>query len=222
MKSPTSIPESTTPYTFIDSNDEHKIEHEKPLEIIGLNNQQKKKKKYCNLCIFISLMLGILIYFLFPRKPDAYVNSITINKYDSVYGIFKFNNFNYYNVKWKDPIINLHWIPYNGQKVGPLCYNNNTELCDTNFNYKGYCGIKLGEFKDNVKFNTHALASTKKKLNLINSTQQEVACFSWMALNFYNEKPQLLISSGSVTVNSNIINYGKVNFEKQIYYLTFD
>ena len=80
------------------------------------------------------------------------------------------------------------------------------------------CAIKLGEFLSNEKFGSNAKSSTNKNLQLISTTNQEIACASWMILNPYQGKPQRLLTDGHIFSKSNLQNYKKIYVPKRYYY----
>ena len=174
--------------------------------------KSKSYKKYFCFCSFF--ILGIIALAIFiPRKPSIVLDYISYDNDNNLFGKFYFKNFNYYNVNWKNPDINLYWLPYDGQTVGSLCYDNDLP-CDTY--YKNKCAIKLGEFKSDIKFNTYARKTYKKKIQISAISQKEIACSTWMLLYPYENKPQQLLTSGTVYTE----HFGKINIPNQYYLLS--
>ena len=186
------------------------------------NNQflitnRKKQKQGC--CCCTTLLIGFLLcFFLIPRPAHIFLQNIIISSSGDIFGNFQFKNNNFYNIKWYKPDISLYWIPYNGQQVGQICYDNISQ-CDSKLYYDNMCAIKLGEFKSNINFNTKALSQKNKQIELINSTSQQIACTSWMILNPYQNKEQRLISNGHIYINSDIFMKKKIKVPDEYYYI---
>ena len=189
-------------------------------ESIVLNEPKNdRKKKICIYLSFLFTILGVTSLFLFiPKNPKVSLDYISIDN-NSVLGKFSFKNMNYYKVEWNNPDINLYWLPYNGQTVGSVCYGNDDSPCESNKYYKNICAIKLGEFNSDTKFKTKARTTNHKNIEMLSSTQQEIACASWMILNPYNNQPQELVTSGHVNAKAENANFGKIDIENQYYYL---
>ena len=179
-----------------------------------------KKKKNC-LCGFcFSLLLGITLLLLFlPKNPEVFIKKLTFNTNGNIVGQFSFRNNNYYDVKWKNPDMNLYWVPYDGQTVGAICYGEDDGPCESNTYYNNMCAIKLGEFKSDIKFKTNPRTTKERDLQMLTSSQQEQACSAWMVLNPYNSFSQRLVTSGHIQAKSDIVNFGKVHVGTQYYYL---
>ena len=54
---------------------------------------------------------------------------------------------------------------------------------------------------------------------MLSSSQQELACASWMMFNPYNNQPQKLVTSGHINAKAANTNFGKIGIENQYYYL---
>ena len=178
------------------------------------SNRYPHRKK-CNYCLTFSFISIILLFFLYPRKPSIYLEEIKFS--DSfTSGKFKLKNHNFYNIKWTDPNFSLYWIPYEGQVVGKMCYNNNT--CSSSNLYNNVCAIKLGQFKANDVYKTNAKKSKDIELP-ITSSSQEIACSAWMILNPYKNLEQFLSIKGNIKAKSKINNFGKLSIPKTYYYI---
>lgn len=175
-------------------------------------NQPQSKKKLGSCCCLFFVICFLLLFFLYPRVPSVILNELKFDSYGNGTGTFNFRNNNFFNMKWKNPDIKLYWIPYDGQTVGQICYGDNNP-CEN-----GKCEIKLGEFKNNKKFNTLSLSKTTQYIKLLESTPQELACTSWMLLNPYNGWSQKLMTKGHVHAKTSVNNFGKVKVSNQYYY----
>ena len=169
----------------------------------------------CCLILFTFIMLSIYL----PKPPGAYLNRLYYNTQGINYGEFVFKNMNYYNMDWDNPDISLYWIPYSGQTVGSICYGDEDSPCESNFFYNKICAIKIGEFKSDLHFNTDSRSETKKNLDMISTSQQQAACSAWMILNPYENRPQQLITRGSITANSDVTKSEKIKVTDEYYYL---
>lgn len=197
------------------------ITKSEPVETIVLveSKNKKNKKRICRCLSFLTIILGITSLLLFiPKKPKVLLDYISFDN-NNVLGQFSFKNMNYYKVEWNNPNINLYWLPYTGQTVGEVCYGNDDSPCESNQYYRNICAIKLGEFNSDIKFKTKARTTNQKNIEMLSSSQQEIACASWMILNPYNNKPQKLVTSGHVNAKAANTNFGKIDIEKQYYYL---
>ena len=189
---------------------------------LELNQTKSKKKNNCCLYILIVSFLSCLIFWiLFPRVPHASFKYLTIYN-TTLFADFKFKNSNNYNVNWKDINMDLYWIPYQGQSVGPICYGDNDTPCETKIYVDNMCAIKLGEFKKIDKFNTKAHSRVSKSLKLTYLTNQQLACTYWMILNPYQNKPQFLMTKGSVQSSNMLQDYHKIEIPKEYYEIYVD
>ena len=194
----------------------------KPLEQSDESNVEIKRsrnKKVCGTIIGILMVLSILlIIFLTPRQPSVILENgyCDVQNTFTFGGNFNFKNNNYYQVNFKNPNINLYWVPYDGQSVGKVCYNNG-ELCDSEDS--SFCAIKIGEFSSNYNFDVKKRSSKEKKLELLNSTSQEYACISWMLINGYSNYYPRLLTSGHVYAKSKLKDFGKIKINEQYYYI---
>ena len=177
---------------------------------------KSRKKLFGSFCCIIFLLTFFLCFFLIPRNPTVSLNELILSSNNVIEAKFNFKNNNYYSIDWKNPDIELYWIPYNGQTVGQVCYGDNP--CESGKYYDNMCAIKLGEFVSNEKFGSNAKSSTNKNLQLISTTNQEIACASWMILNPYQGKPQRLLTDGHIFSKSNLQNYKKIYVPKRYYY----
>ena len=125
--------------------------------------RQPRQKKQCGgACCLFCLVTFLLCFFLIPRQPNAVLNELDINSNGYCTGNFKFINNNYYKTNWENPKISLYWVPYNGQTVGQVCYNDGS-YCDKKFHQT--CAIIIGTFQSNYKFKIEAKSSkTKEKV----------------------------------------------------------
>jgi len=194
----------STPYEELPTNEQPAYSY----YVIPTDN--KKKKQCGGGCCCLMLVTFFLCFFLIPRTPTVQLEEILLST-QSV-GKFKFKNNNYYDIKWKHPDISLYWIPYNGQTVGQVCYGED-DPCDS----EG-CIIKLGEFKLGDSFSTKAKSTKNVEMPVLSTTNQELACTSWMVLNPYEGRPQRLMTSGEVKAKSSINNFGNVKVSKSYYY----
>lgn len=177
-----------------------------------------KRKKQCGGgCCCMLLIAFFLCYFLIPRNPMVYLNKLIFDNSYNCEGTFEFKNNNYFSVDWKKPDISLYWIPYDGQTVGQVCYGSD-DPCESDKYYKGICAIKLGEFKSDEKFTTNARTVKNENIKMLTSTQQEIACTTWMMLNPYENMPQKLLTSGHIHAKTALTDFGKVYISKQYYY----
>ena len=176
----------------------------------------RQKKQCVGVCCLFSMVTILLWFILFPRQPNAALNELDINSNGYCTGNFKFTNNNFYKTNWKNPKISLYWVPYNGQIVGQVCYNDGN-YCDEQIYQK--CAIKIGYFQSDYQFKIDAKSSKIKELNLVNSTSQELACIAWMLLNPYENFAQRILTSGYVHVKSDINDFGNVNIKEEYYYI---
>lgn len=208
MKNLTQPQEESIGYSPLEQSDESEVKITK-----------SKNKKICGTIIGILLILSILLtIFLTPRQPSVILENGDCDIQDtfSCGGIFNFKNNNYYQVNFKNPNINLYWVPYDGQSVGEVCYNNG-ELCDPKVN--NFCAIKIGEFSSNYNFDVKKRSSEEKRLELLNSTSQEYACISWMLINGYSNYSPRLLTSGHVYAKSKLKDFGKIKIKDEYYYI---
>ncbi len=181
---------------------------------------QRRKRNMCSggfCCLFLLTFIMLSIYL--PKPPGAYLNRLYYNTQGINYGEFVFKNRNYYNMEWDNPDISLYWIPYNGQTVGSICYGEDDSPCESNFFYNNICAIKIGEFKSDLHFNTDSRSETNKNLDMISTSQQQAACAAWMILNPYENRPQQLITRGSITAKTHMTNSEKIKVTDEYYYL---
>lgn len=175
------------------------------------------QKKQCGgICCLLCLVTFLLCFFLIPRQPIVVLQELDCYNNDHCSGDFKFKNNNFYKTSWQNPKISLYWIPYDGQSVGQVCYNDGN-YCDKKIHNK--CGIKIAQFQSSYNFKLESRSSLVKDLNLKNSTSQELACATWMLLNPYENLPQRLVSSGYVHVKSDINDFGDVDVNEEYYYI---
>ena len=142
---------------------------------------------------------------------------MTLQLNASSYASFDFHNNNYLDINWRDPDISLYWLPYNGQKVGNVCYNQN-DVCDSEFYVDSICAIKLGSFKETSSFTTDAKSVKNKVIPMETASAQQIACTSWMILNPYQGMSQQLMLTGSILAKSKLYNLGKVLIPRTYYY----
>lgn len=187
----------------------------KPLIDNNNNKNKNNLKKYVFICFFLSFLFGFIISFLLiSRNPSGKLLFFNCDN-NTCQGTFKFKNNNYYQVTFKNPEISVYWLPYNGQEIGPVCYNDGN-VCEQKI--KNICAIRLGKFISNYNFKIDLLSSKNKDLGLLNSTSQEFACTTWMLLNSNNE-PKIM-TSGNVLEKSKIFNYfRKVKINNEYYYI---
>ena len=186
---------------------------------ISYNN--KKQKWICIFFLILFSISSILCFFLIPRIPNVILKNINIeNKKNNNYE--KNNNKTNYSIEWNDLEVSLYWIPYKGQNIGDLCYNNG-DLCNYNIVGKGkyICAIKLGIFEEKEEFKTFKKSIIQKKIYLKPLSNQEEACCLWMILNPYQNKPQQLISKGRLNYKDIYSENNKIHIQTNYYYLTF-
>ena len=182
-----------------------------------VNSKVYNRKIQCgSICCLLSLSTFLLCFFLIPRQPIVVLQQLDFNNNEYFAGKFKFKNNNFYKTKWENPKISLYWVPYDGQSVGPVCYNDGN-YCDKKIHNN--CGIKIAQFQSSYSFKLESRSSQEKELNLKNSTSQEMACSAWMLLNPYENLPQRLITSGYVHVKSDINDFGEVDVNEEYYYI---
>ena len=197
------------------------LEHDKQqnqYQYYVVPNSPKRKKQFSGGCCLLSLAIFLLCFFLIPRTPYLYLESIFLNANNNGHGKFKFVNNNFYDIEWSSPDIILYWLPYDGQTVGEVCYDND-DPCESGKYYKNICAIKLGEFKSDEKFKTKIRSSKVEDIQMLTSSQKEIACASWMLLNPYKGMSQRLLTKGHVNAKSSINNFGKVKVSDGYYYI---
>ena len=176
-----------------------------------------KKRKQCGgLCCCLMFLTFFLCFFLVPRKPTVILDKLKIGDNETGYGSFVFYNNNYFDLSWKKSV---YWLPYNGQTIGNICYNQD-HVCDSSVYVDSICAIKLGEFEKKNTFKTKARSRKHKDIPMVKSTAQEIACTSWMLLNPYQGMSQRLMTVGHVLAESSLHNFGKINIPKEYYYLS--
>lgn len=205
-----------------------------PMTVVGENEQtetpttfayyiiptQPKKRKQCGgICCCLMFLTFFLCFFLIPRKPTVILDKLKIGDNETGYGTFVFYNNNYFDLSWKKSDISVYWLPYNGQTVGNVCYNQNN-VCDSSVYVDSICAIKLGEFEQEKNFKSKSRSKKHKDIPLMKSTAQEIACTSWMLLNPYQGLSQRLMTTGHVLAESSFHNFGKINIPKEYYYLS--
>lgn len=196
-----------------DSNDDYiPLNQDKNIAI------KKKKNNLGKWCCMITLLSIISTFFLVPRKPYIYLDTIYIGANNNSYGKFELRNNNFYDIKWSNPDITLYWLPYKGQTVGEICYGND-DPCESGKFFKGSCAIKLGEFKSNDKFKTKLKSTNKISIPMTTSSPKEIACTSWMLLNPYKGMLQRLVTKGHISSKSDIYYFGKVKVTDGYYYI---
>lgn len=207
-------------YTSLTMNDEHNPNRNMSRSFIYFISPSypKKRIKCGGMCCCLLVISFCLCFFLIPRHPTVVLNKLIISENGTGYGIFKFTNNNYYDITWKDPDISLYWLPYKGQSVGNICYNQG-DYCDSSVYVNSICAIKLGEFELKDHFNTKGKTKVQKDIPMMESTPQELACTTWMLMNPYQGMSQRMITYGHIIANSNLHNYGKINIPKTYYYL---
>ena len=199
----------------IDGNiDEKTIENtiENANENFNKKNKRNPKKTFCFISMGL-LLTFLLCFFLIPRKPNIKLNNIVFSQTGDGYGTFELINNNYYQETWRNPDISLYWLPYDNQIVGEKCYSDNP--CSKYINHN--CAIKLGEFKNDDHYNTKKRSKKTKQIQVLSSTDQEVACITWMILNPYEGLNQRLATTGTIKVN-NMMNNKKKSVSTQYYY----
>ena len=208
MKNSNQFQDKSMEYIPLEQSDESNVEIKR----------SRNKKIYCTIFGLLVVLSILLIVFLTPRQPSVILESGDCDIEDTFTcgGNFNFKNNNYYQVNFKNPNINLYWVPYDGQSVGEVCYNNG-ELCDSEVS--SFCAIKIGEFSSNYDFDVKKRSSKEKRLELLNSTSQEYACISWMLINGYSNYYPRLLTSGHVYAKSNLKDFGKIKINEQYYYL---
>lgn len=196
---------------------ENEIKEQLIVKTYKKNNYNKEK---CSCVILSFLTCLFLCFFLIPRKPNVILKNINVNNRTnySIDGTFIFKNYNYYNVYWKKLEISLYWIPYEGQNVGNICYDNGN-VCEYDFNIQYICPIKIGIFEEQNQFETKKKSQIEKRIILKSSNEQQIACSLWMFLNPYENKPQQLITKGHVHYNDIYIKNNKINIQTNYYYL---
>jgi len=214
MTSETSNSANKEEYQAIPTNDTTNKESNYTYYVIP--TEPRQKKHYVGICCLFCLVTFLLCFFLTPRQPIAVLNELDINSNGYCTGNFKFTNNNFYKTNWENPKISLYWVPYNGQTVGQVCYNDGN-YCQEKF-YQ-MCAIKIGNFQSDNKFKIETKTSKIKELNLVNSTSQEIACIAWMLLNPYENLAQRLLTIGHVHVKSDINDFGYVNIKEEYYYI---
>lgn len=190
----------------------------------NITNNNKKKKWICIFFLILFCISSILCFFYIPRVPNVILKNINIDNNNktnySISGLFIFENYNYYNIEWNDLEISLYWIPYKGQNIGEICYNNGN-LCNYNIVDKYICAIKLGIFEEKEEFKTLKKSIIQKKIYVKPLSNQEEACCLWMILNPYQNKPQQLISKGHINYKDIYSENNKIHIQTNYYYLTF-
>ena len=157
-------------------------------------------------CCLVTVLIGLTLYLLIPRSSHFVLYHITYTQQGSVTGHFEVKN------------INLYWIPYNGQTVGPICYNNNT--CDSNIYIDGMCAIKLGKFSSNKKISTAPKQNKKIEIKMLNNTPEQLACTMWMLGNPFENLAQRLMSTGNVKTKSIFTKFNTYRLPHEYYYLS--
>ena len=211
-----------TDYTSLSMSESEDKSIENPHVISAYSNRSHltRRTRYrrggcCCLLIFVGLLTS---FFLISRKPKVILSELVIGENETGYGTFKFINNNYYDISWKDPDISIYWLPYPGQTVGSVCYNQG-DVCDSSLYVNSICAIKLGEFTKKNEFSTKARTNKKKNIPMMKLTPQELACASWMLLNPLNGMSQQIITYGHILAESEIYNFGKINIPKTYYYI---
>jgi len=181
-----------------------------------IKNKNKNTKKRCRcVCCLSFIFLVVFFALLYPRKPNVYLKKLdTIsNETIEVFGEFKFKNNNIYNAKWKNLDMNLYWIPYSDDVLGPMCYPKNN-ICD--YYYDDLCSIKISNFNLKSEFTTGPFTKTIKKIKAT-STQQELSCLFWLMTNYHDKR--FMLMKGNVHSESDFKNFGKIHLKKSVYYL---
>lgn len=216
-------PEDHTEYTPMATmeEDEHYNEIETPTTFAyyTMPIHSKKRKQCGGLCCCLMVLTFFLCFFLTPRKPSVLLDKLKIGDNQSGTGTFVFYNYNYFDLSWKKSDISVYWLPYNGQTIGSVCYNQE-HVCDSSVYVNSICAIKIGEFEQEKTFRTKARSKEHKDINMVKSTVQELACISWMLLNPYQGMSQRLMTTGHVLAESSFHNFGKINIPKEYYYLS--
>ena len=172
-----------------------------------------KNTKYCYM-ILPFLLITILVYAFYPKKPEVILKKVYLSYNNTgVTGEFKFKNSNIYSVEWNHLNVDLYWIPYSYDVVGPICINSNN-MCD--YYYDDMCSIKLANFKLDSKFTTGPVSYIKKQTQGV-STKNELACIIWMINNYHDKR--FLLTSGKVHSKSDLKNFGSLKIKDVVYYL---
>lgn len=206
-----------TPMTEVEDNEQTETPTAYAYYIIP--TQPKKRKQCGGMCCCLMFLTFFLCFFLIPRKPNVILDKLKIGDNETGYGTFVFYNNNYFDLSWRKSDISVYWLPYNGQTVGNVCYNQNN-ICDSSVYVDSICAIKLGEFEQEKNFKTKSRSKKHKDIPLMKSTAQEIACTSWMLLNPYQGMSQRLMTTGHVLAESSLHNFGKINIPKEYYYLS--
>lgn len=217
-----SLNENENEYTQIASveGQEQKINIDEPAYgyyIIPTNH--KKRKKCGGICCCLLTLTFFLCFFMIPRKPTVVLDKLMIVENGTSYGSFKFHNNNYFDIWWKNPDISLYWLPYNGQEIGSVCYNQD-HVCDSSIYVDSICAVRLGEFEKKKTFKSESRSIEKKNIPMVDSTLQEIACISWMILNPYQGRSQRLLTMGHVRSESKIKDFGKISVPRTYYYIS--
>ena len=208
-----------TPMSSIDNNEQTITVDEPAYSYYIIPTHSKKKKQCGGMCCCLLMLIFFLCFFFIPRKPTVVLDKLMIAENGTSYGSFRFHNNNYFDIWWKNPDISLYWLPYNGQEVGSICYNQD-HVCDSSIYVDSMCAIKLGEFEKKNTFRSESRSIKQKNIPMVDSTLQEIACTSWMILNPYQGRSQRLLTMGHVHSESEIHNFGKISIPKTFYYLS--
>ena len=98
--------------------------------------------------------------------------------------------------------------------VGENCYANNSPC---NKYIENQCAIRLGEFKNTEHYYAESRSSHNTEIDLLSSTNEEIACTTWMILNPYQNLKQRLATTGTIKLK-NMMNNKKEKINTQYYY----
>ena len=178
------------------------------------NNRKRYRRRKVGGCCCFLLLTFLLCFFLIPRNPQIHLKSIYLDSNGNGYGSFKLVNNNFYKEKWRNPDISLYWLPYDGQVVGENCYVGNSPC---NKYIENQCAIRLGEFKNTEHYYAESRSSHNTEIDLLSSTNEEIACTTWMILNPYQNLKQRLATTGTIKLK-NMMNKKKEKINTQYYY----
>ena len=176
-----------------------------------LDKKEDKKNitKVCYVCLFY-IILFTSCFFLIPREPYLYFENVIVNN-NTLTGNFKLKNNNYYNMYWKNPQINLYWVPNDGDEINDDCYNNNP--CNK------MCEYILGEFHSEEHYQTPMLSTKSINLKMYFPDEYCKYCYSSMLINTKKNSYERLLTKGKIKAKSDITQFSNVHTTETYYYL---
>jgi len=147
-----------------------------------------------------------------------WLEEITYSTDNNWEGKFKFQNDNYFSVKWSDPDVSLYWVTSNYDAITTKCAGGSTNGQDACNWINGACSIKIGEFNNNDKFNTKSQSSKHETIEFTQSAQQLSCSANMITFAAYQGLQQTLLSKGTIKAEGDVRNFGKMSVSSTYYY----